>query len=106
MPAQFIALLAVIVIAGMAAGLLSSKAMSEKLVAAGILPRTFLSLIPALQLVIRIFGVGLVVAGGISLSVQAGWINRDVLEKYGLSAVVIIIGLVLLLMSPRKPAAS
>jgi len=103
---EYVALLALILVAGMAAGLLSSKALSEKLVAAGMLPRTFLSLIPALQLVIRIFGVVLVLAGTISLAIQAGWVNRETLLKYGFSAVAILIGLILLLMSPGKPSSS
>jgi len=102
MAGEYIALLAAIVIAGMAVGLLSSKALSEKLVAAGILPRAFLNLIPVLQLVIRVFGVALVLVGAVSLAIQAGWINRDMLVRYGFSVVILVIGLVLLLMSPGK----
>lgn len=81
--------------------LLTSKKVSERLVAAGMMPRAFLGLLPVLQTVIRVFGVILILAGGVKIGVDNGWINAAVLSRYAFSAAVITLGLVLLLMSRR-----
>jgi len=94
--------LILLMLAGIAATLLTSKSLAERLVAAGLLPRALLGLVPVLQIVIRIFGGVLVLAGLIRIGEQGGWINPQTLEKYGFPVAIVLLGLVLLFLSPRR----
>jgi len=91
-----------LVLGGVAAILLTFKSLAEKLVAGGFIPRAFLGLVPALQVVIRIFGAVLVVAGLIRIGEEGGWINPQTLARYGFPVAILLLGLVLLFLSPRK----
>lgn len=89
------------VLIGSAAVLLTSKKLSQRLVTAGILPRTFLGFIPILQNVIRVFGGLLIVAGAIKIASDSGWINVQLLSQYGFPACLIMIGAMLLFLNRR-----
>jgi|SRR5579864_43284 len=99
---ELVLLLVIITVAGVAAALLSSKVIAEKMITAGMLPRAFFGLIPVLQNVVRVFAITLVVAGLASTSIEAGWINRDIILKYGVSFAVMLIGVILLAATFRK----
>jgi hypothetical protein len=91
-----------LVLGGVAAGLLTFKSLAERIVAAGMLPRAFLGLLPALQVIIRIFGAVLVIAGIIRIGAEGGWINPQTVARYGFPVAIVLLGLILLLLSPRK----
>jgi hypothetical protein len=94
--------LVVLMVGALAAVLLTSKALSEKLVSAGFLPRTFLNLLPMIQTVMRVFGFALVVAGVVGIGIQGGWINRDYLVRYGFATAILLSGLIMVLLSARN----
>jgi len=52
--------------------------------------------------VIRVFGAVLVVAGIVRLGEEGGWINPLTLDRYGFPVAIVVLGLVLLFLSPRK----
>ena len=81
--------------------LLTSKKLADKFVAAGILPRTFLGIIPILQSVIRIFGGVLVAAGVIKIGMDSGWIDAQLLSRYAFPGCLILLGVMLLLLNRR-----
>jgi hypothetical protein len=89
------------VLVGSAAVLLTSKKLSEKFVAAGILPRQFLGIIPILQSVIRVFGGVLVAAGVIKIGVDSGWIDAQLLSRYAFPGCLILLGAILLFFNRR-----
>jgi hypothetical protein len=89
------------VLVGSAAVLLTSKKLSEKFVAAGILPRQFLGIIPILQSVIRVFGGVLVAAGVIKIGIEGGWIDAQVLSRYAFPGCLILLGAMLLFLNRR-----
>jgi hypothetical protein len=93
--------LIVIVIVGAAAVLVTSKNLAEKCVTAGLLPRTFLGLVPILQSVIRLLGVVLVTAGIVNLAISSGWIDAAVLSRYAFPACLILLGAMLLFLNRR-----
>ena len=84
-----------------AAVLLTSKKLSERLVAAGVMPRAFLSVLPVLQTIIRVFAVVLIIAGIVKIGVDTGWINAAVLSRYAFPVAIILLGVLLLVMSRR-----
>ena len=86
---------------GSAAVLLTSKKLSERFVAAGILPRTFLGIIPILQSVIRVFGGILVAAGVIKIGIDSGWIDSRLLSRYAFPGCAILLGAMLLFLNHR-----
>lgn len=88
-----------VALVGSAAVLLTSKKLSEKFVAAGILPRTFLSLIPILQTVLRVFGGVLIVTGMIKIGIDSGWIDAQVLSRFALPVCFILLGALLLFLN-------
>lgn len=102
MIAEFGPYLVLLMLAGIAAILLTSKSLAERLVAAGLVPRALLGMVPVLQIVIRVFGAVLVFAGVIRIGVQGGWINPQTLERYGFPVAIVLLGLVLLFFSPRR----
>lgn len=102
MIAEFGPYLVLLVLAGIAAILLTFKSLAERLVAAGLVPRALLGMVPVLQIVIRVFGAVLVLAGLIRIGEQGGWINPQILERYGLPVAIVLLGLVLLVFSPRR----
>jgi len=102
--ADFAPYLFLLMLGGVAAILLTFKSIAEKFVAAGILPRAFLGLVPALQVAMRVFGVILVIAGVVRIGEQAGWVNPETLSRYGFSVAILVLGLILLFLSPRKGA--
>ncbi len=91
-----------LVLGGVATVLLTIKSLAEKLVGAGFVPRALLGLVPAIQVVIRVFGAVLVVAGIVRLGEEGGWINPLTLDRYGFPVAIVVLGLVLLFLSPRK----
>ncbi|MGO9970103.1 MAG: hypothetical protein ACLPY2_22815 [Bryobacteraceae bacterium] len=93
--------LILVVLVGSAAVLLTSKKLADKFVAAGILPRTFLGIIPILQSVIRIFGGVLVAAGVIKIGMDSGWIDAQLLSRYAFPGCLILLGVMLLLLNRR-----
>ena len=93
--------LILIVLVGSAAVLLTSKKLAERFVTAGILPRTFLGIIPILQSVIRVFGGVLVAAGVIKIGMDSGWIDAQLLSLYAFPGCLILLGAMLLLLNRR-----
>lgn len=93
--------LVLLVILGSAVVLLTSKKLSEKFVTAGILPKTFLGIIPILQLVSRIFGGVLIAAGLTKVGIDSGWIDSQLLYRYAFSGCLILLGTILLFFSRR-----
>jgi hypothetical protein len=93
--------LILIVLVGSAAVLLTSKKLAERFVTAGILPRTFLGIIPILQSVIRVFGGVLVAAGVIKIGMDSGWIDAQLLSRYAFPGCLILLGAMLLLLNRR-----
>jgi hypothetical protein len=89
------------VVVGSAAVLLTSKKLSEKFVAAGILPRTFLGVVPVLQSVIRIFGAVLIAAGIVKIGLDSGWIDAQLLSRYAFPGCLILLGAMLLFLNRR-----
>jgi hypothetical protein len=89
------------VLVGSAAVLLTSKKLSEKFVAAGILPRQFLGIIPILQSVTRVFGGVLVAAGIIKIGADSGWIDAQLLSRYAFPGCLILLGALLLFLNRR-----
>lgn len=102
MPVAVLPYLLLIMLIGGAAVLLTSKTLSEKFVAAGILPRAFLGVLPALQAFIRVFGGVLVVAGAVKIAIDSGWIDAAFVSRYAFSGCLVILGVILLLFSGRK----
>ena len=94
--------LVLLTLGGIAATLLAFKSVAEKLVSAGYLPRAFLGLVPALQIAMRVLGAVLVIAGIVRIGVESGWVNPQTLERYGFPVAIVLLGLVLLFLSPRK----
>lgn len=92
-----------VILVGSAAVLLTSKALAEKFVAAGILPRTFLGIVPMLQSVIRMFGAVLVAAGIIKIGMDSGWIDAQMLSRYAFPGCLIVLGAMLLFLNRREP---
>lgn len=82
--------------------LLSSKVITEKLVSAGMLPRGFVGLIPALQNTIRVFAVLMVCGGLLGICIANGWINPETIHKFGLPVTLVLVGLLLLFMTSKK----
>jgi nucleoside recognition membrane protein YjiH len=76
--------------------LVTSKRLAEKFVAAGLLPSTFLGIVPILRSVIRVFGVILVAAGVIKIGMDSGWIDAQLLSRYAFPGCLICIGAILL----------
>ena len=95
-----------IVVASLAVVLVTSRIMAERLVAAGLMPRSFLGVLPMLHTAISALGGVLVIAGLVVIGVQSGWLNRDLLEKYALPGAIVVLGLVLLFLSPRNKQGS
>jgi|SRR5450432_4806513 len=93
--------LILMVLVGSAAVLLTSKRLSEKFVTAGILPRTFLAVIPILQSAIRIFGGILVAAGVVKIGIDSGWIDAQMLSRYAFPGCLILLGAMLLFLNRR-----
>lgn len=91
-----------IVLVGSAAVLLTSKKLSEKFVAVGILPRQFLGLIPALQVMMRVLGLVLVAAGATKIAMDSGWIDSALVLRYAFPACAILLGIILLALSKRE----
>lgn len=87
------------VLVGSAAVLLTSKKLSEKLVTAGILPRTFLGVVPVLQSVIRVFGAVLVAAGVLKIGMDSGWIDAQLIARYAFPGCLILLGALLLFLN-------
>lgn len=82
--------------------MLGSKAIAEKFVALGMLPRSFLGLVPVLKRAVRIVGVIMVVGGLVGISITNGWINPEILRRYGFPAALIIIGGILLAFTAKE----
>jgi hypothetical protein len=93
--------LLVLMLGTLAAVLLTSRALSEKLVSAGLLPRAFLSLVPMIQTAARVFGFTLVVAGVLGIGIESGWINREYLARYGFASSLLLVGVVIVLLSTK-----
>jgi hypothetical protein len=87
------------VLVGSAAILLTSKKLSEKFVAAGILPRQILGVLPILRSVMRMFGGVLVVAGCLKIAMDSGWIDVRLFSKYAFAIGLVILGAILLSLS-------
>jgi len=83
-------------------GLLTSKVVAEKLVTAGLLPRSFLNLVPLLHFVLRAFGVMLILIGLISIGITSGWLNPDAIRRFGVPSAVVALGVILLVFGARK----
>ena len=93
--------LVVVALVGSAAVLLTSKKLSERFVAAGMLPRAFLGVIPMLQGVIRVFGCVLIATGVLKIGLDSGWISAELLSRYAFPGCLILLGLLLLLLNRR-----
>lgn len=91
-----------IVVASVAVVLATSRMMAERLVDAGLMPRSFLGVLPMLHTAIKALGGVLVIAGLVVIGVRSGWLNRDLLEKYALPGALVALGLVLLFLSPKN----
>lgn len=99
---ELVPYLVVLMAGALAALLLTSKALSEKLVAVGLLPRAFLNLTPIIQKIMRVFGITLVTAGIVSIGIQSGWINREYLARYGFATAILLLGVIVILLSSHK----
>lgn len=93
--------LVILIVLGSAAVLLTSKKLAEKFVSAGMLPRAFLEILPALQSAIRVFGCVLIAAGVLKIAVDGGWIDSRLLSKYAFPGCLVLLGLMMLLLSRR-----
>jgi len=93
--------LILVVLGGSAAVLLTSKKLAEKFVTAGLLPRTFLGIIPALQTISRVFGGLLIVAGTVKIAIDSGWIDAHMISRYAFPACLILIGVMMMLLNRR-----
>lgn len=82
--------------------ILASKAIAEKFVALGFLPRSFLGIVPALQQTVRIVGALLVLSGLVGISITNGWIDPEIMRKYGFSVGLVLIGTVLLIVTRKR----
>ncbi len=91
-----------VVAISLAAVLVTSRIMAEKLVAVGLMPKAFLGLLPMLHTAIRVIGGVLVISGLTVIGVQSGWLNRDLLEKYALPGAIVVLGLALLLLKSKE----
>lgn len=91
--------LAVIALVACAVLLITSKKLAEKFVAAGMLPSTFLGIVPILRSVIRVFGVMLLAAGVIKIGMDSGWIDAQLLSRYAFPGCLICIGAILLFLN-------
>lgn len=81
--------------------MLGSRALAEKLVAQGMLPRSFLGFVPVVKRAVRIVGVLLIIGGVVGVGIANGWINPELIKKYGFSAALIAIGAILLAFTAR-----
>ena len=95
----YLVLLAVV---GGATALLTSKKLAEKSIAAGILPRTFLGIVPALRSITQAFGVILIGAGAITIAIESGWLDARTFSRYSLPVCLMALGATLLFAN-RKP---
>src|SRR5712691_4377201 len=79
--------------------LFTSKQLSERLVSAGILPRSFLGFIPAILVALRVCGILLIIAGLVKFSADQGWLDAAILERYTLPTAMVIFGAFIVWMS-------
>lgn len=82
--------------------LLGSKVLAEKFVALGLLPRAFLGLVPALKRAVRVVGVLLILGGLVGLGAANGWVNPEIIKRFGLAATLIVTGAILLIFTARE----
>jgi hypothetical protein len=89
-----------------AIGLLSSRNLSEYMVRHGMLPRTFLQLTPVFVTGARWLAVLLIAIGLMRAAAVAGLLSLPWIGRYGLPALLVVAGLVLLWMTfrPRNPS--
>lgn|ERR1700690_3956067 len=89
------------VLVACAVTLLTSKALAERLVSAGMMPTAILGLLPALQGLLRVFGLALITAGLVKIAIDNGWIDSTKLSRYAFSVTMILIGVAVLLLSHK-----
>lgn len=99
---ELVPYLVVLMAGALAVLLLTSKAVSEKLVAVGLLPRAFLSFTPIIQKAMRLFGIALVTAGIVGIGIQSGWINREYLARYGFPTALLLLGVIVIVLSSQR----
>jgi hypothetical protein len=85
-----------------AAALLSSKQVSERLVSAGMLPRSVLGLMPIIVIALRVCGILLVAGGLLKIAVDEGWLNAAVVQRYALPTAMVVLGCLILWVSRKR----
>jgi hypothetical protein len=76
-----------------ATALLNSRVLSEKMVGRNVISRFVADMFPVLASVCRVLGVFLVIVGFCWAGINAGWISRMWMERYGLPALLVGVGL-------------
>jgi hypothetical protein len=99
--ADLLPYLLLLVVGATAVLLLTSKALAEKLVGLGMMPRAFLGLIPLLRTMIRAFGCVLILGGILKIGIDAGLVNAEILSRYSFPAALILLGMIMLVAAFR-----
>ena len=102
MLARIAAYLLVLIVGLFTAALLTSREISERIVAAGLLPRGVLRVMPAIVIAIRICGVVLIAVGLLMIAVENGWITPDRIIRFGLPGALVALGAGTLFLSRKR----
>lgn len=86
-----------------AAGLLSSRSITEQMVRRGILPHIFLDLIPVFMVGARLLALSMILIGAGRLLAVSGLLSWDWMERYGLASLLVVLGVSLLVITFRRP---
>jgi hypothetical protein len=79
-----------------ATALFSSKTLTEHMVRRGVLPHMFLELIPVIMLGARLLAVAMILIGVVRILAVSGLLSGEWVAHYGLAALLVVFGVVLL----------
>lgn len=96
-------LLFFVIVAGVST--LTSRTAITRLTEMGLLPRAFVHFVPALTLAARTAAIVLILVGLARLAYVAGWLSPLWIERYGLAALLLVLGGTLLVLTWRKSRA-
>ena len=93
---------ALVVFLLIAAGLLSSRSLTEQLVRRGVLPHIFLELIPVIIVGARLVAVAMILVGLARFLDVSGLLSGEWIGRYGLALLLALLGLILLGVTLRE----
>ena|SRR5579884_1880080 len=104
MIARVIAYSLVLMVGLVTAALLTSREVSERIVAAGMLPRSVLGMLPAVAVALRVCGAVLIGIGLLMIALENDWINAERIMRYALPGALVLLGAGTLFLSRKRRA--